>query len=130
MENLNWIRPMRHGNRKNTDGRDIAITVTKNDVFNMTFYRGAYRKISTRFEYVTFAFGNRNTRLYICEAENGHDGYKLTVVNGHAISTDARRISCKNDMLGPNIAALIGDYILEWDKDKKLYYIDLTKKLP
>lgn len=86
------------------------------------FYNDAWRKIVNKGEHMVFAYDEKDNRIYYKEA-SAIDGYKL-VRNGKSNITSVTKTISNREWWIPHI----GDYVLSYDKEEKLYYIDLNKK--
>ena len=86
-----------------------------------TFYKGIERKIIKNLPYIMV--GVNGSRLYFAETQK-HNGFKLVGSNDR----QAKYISMVNTHLKMGVKD-VGFYNLNFDAEKRLYYIDLAQKI-
>lgn len=128
MEELNWIK-RRYAHFTKDNRSDVTVTIhpdsrTHPGRLCIAFRRSSYVKITNNELIKAAPSGNR---LYFAQAEDRFDGFKLT-----SFSEDKTKCNFKialssmpNDMYGISV----GDYNLEYDKGRNLYYIDMEHKV-
>lgn len=115
---MQWITKLKSANLSDAD---ISITKTKSKEgkirFCVRFRNTSFNKITTNRKIVYAVNGKR---IYFKQGD-GRNGFSLNSFN-----VDNTSCSTMFSLLDDEHA---GDYMLEYDKAEKLYYIDINKKI-
>lgn len=89
------------------------------------FYGDSHKKIVNNNDYLVFAIEESLMRIYFKES-NPIEGYKVVDTNSRVESTSKTvSVTITDSDFWENC---IGDYDLHYDREEKLYYIDLAQK--
>lgn len=123
MQELKWVTKLGSGGYRSRAEGDVTLSIhcRNNEIKRrvcITFRKACYTRI-TKGDYIVFAkLGNR---IYFKES-NKYDGYKLTSFHDDNQVCD---IKVHYSLLPIEALSIsTGDYALNYDKDRDLYYID------
>lgn len=128
MRPLNFAVPTVHGRGRRND-LDVSVCINKAGSKNepdrqslvFRFSMNAANKIAPNSEYASYGFDNESKRVYFISREPA---------NGFKLSKRGRRRVMTSGVFDMNIYGFItGDYTLYFDRERKLFYIDVKTAL-
>ena len=128
---LNWNTKQRS---RNNAAKEVSVRLNRAGLSSsgeekqaivFRFYGDSHKKIVNNNDYMVFAIEESLMRVYFKES-NPIEGYKVIATNPRAESTSKTvAVTITNPAFWEDC---IGDYDLHYDRDEKLYYIDLAQK--
>ena len=128
---LNWNKYGKVSTRRNTN-YDCSVRLNGNGdkahSFSVVFrfYDGVEKKFSNGSDYVLFTTNDDGTRVYFIGSD-AINGYKISKANKAICESKSMQRKITDEQKKVWLPR-VGDYNILYDKEEKLYYIDLDRK--